>query len=147
MQALLDTGNLAYDFIARRVVDKNKLQKFIVESSTITICSGLDNQCYEISKSIALSVECKLGNGCIALHYSVYVFTTFLFLRGLVQELSGSQPVLTSAQFLWETWASNSGPYVYMPLVLPTQPREKRKNGNPRTRHEITIFSGTASNS
>ena len=59
VQALLDTGNLAYDFIARRVVDENKLQKYIVDSNTITICSGLDNQCYEISKSIALSVKYK----------------------------------------------------------------------------------------
>ena len=50
-----------------------------------------------------------------------------------MQDLSGSQLVLTSAQSLWKTWASNSGPYVYMPLVLPTQPYKHYTGKSPIT--------------
>ena len=42
VNALLDTGSLAGDYVSRRVVDKINLQPVISETS-YTVCSGLDN--------------------------------------------------------------------------------------------------------
>ena len=56
MNALLDTGSLAGDFVSRRVVDKFNLQPVISETS-YTICSGLDNQCYEVNTIVLLGVS------------------------------------------------------------------------------------------
>ena len=56
VQALLDTGNLAGDFIAQRVVDNFKLHPFIFTSNSKRICSGLDNQCYDTNMYINLQV-------------------------------------------------------------------------------------------
>jgi hypothetical protein len=47
--ALLDTGSLAGDFVALRVIQNLKLINFIVSTSQRTVCSGLDNKCYDIS--------------------------------------------------------------------------------------------------
>ena len=57
-EALLDTGCLAGDFISERIVDNNNL-RFLVKNSinTYTVCSGLDNQCYDIRNSIPLRVS------------------------------------------------------------------------------------------
>ena len=55
--ALLDTGSLAGDFVALRVIQNLKLTKFIVSTSQRTVCSGLDNKCYDISKHIPLYVS------------------------------------------------------------------------------------------
>ena len=55
-EALLDTGCLAGDFVARRVVDKYHLSPIIHSDSHNSFCSGLDNTCYDMSKSIALTV-------------------------------------------------------------------------------------------
>ena len=50
-EALLDTGCLAGDFISERIVDNNN------SINTYTVCSGLDNQCYDIRNSIPLRVS------------------------------------------------------------------------------------------
>ena len=56
MNALLDTGSLAGDYVSRRVVDKISLQPVISETS-YTVCSGLDNQCYEVNTILLLCVS------------------------------------------------------------------------------------------
>ena len=56
IKALLDTGSLAGDFIAYRCVLNLKLENFILTSKKRQVCSGLDNQCYDISSSIALRI-------------------------------------------------------------------------------------------
>ena len=57
-EALLDTGCLAGDFVSERIVDNNNL-RFLVKNSIITdtVCSGVDNQCYDIRNSILLRVS------------------------------------------------------------------------------------------
>jgi hypothetical protein len=47
--ALVDTGSLAGDFVALRVIQNIKLTKYIVRTSHRTVCSGLDNKCNDIS--------------------------------------------------------------------------------------------------
>lgn len=56
LKTLLDTGSLAGDFIAYRCVLNLKLESFITTSKKRIVCSGLDNQCYDISSSIALRI-------------------------------------------------------------------------------------------
>ena len=53
---LLDTGSLAGGFVSRRVVDKFNLQPVISETS-YTVCSSLDNQCYEVNTILLLHVS------------------------------------------------------------------------------------------
>ena len=55
-KALLDSGSLAGDFIAKRVVCKLKLEHHIVTNKSRTVCSGLDRKCYEMSNTLALYV-------------------------------------------------------------------------------------------
>jgi transposase InsO family protein len=57
VNALLDTGSLAGDFIANRVVQALKLQHFVNKQKSKYVCSGLDNKCYNICSTIALQVE------------------------------------------------------------------------------------------
>ena len=56
MEALLDSGSLAGDFIAKRVVSQLKLEHHFVSSKSRTMCSGLDSKCYDISNTLALYV-------------------------------------------------------------------------------------------
>ena len=55
--ALVDTGSLAGDFVALRVIQNLKLTNYIVSTSHRTVCSGLDNKCYDISRHIPLYVS------------------------------------------------------------------------------------------
>ena len=57
MDALLDTGCLAGDFIAKRIVDRFNIKPFINSAAKLSVCSGLDNACYDISKSVIISVN------------------------------------------------------------------------------------------
>ena len=57
MDALLDTGCLAGDFVARRVVDKYNIEPVIHSAAKLSVCSGLDNTCSDISKSVIISVN------------------------------------------------------------------------------------------
>ena len=57
MDALLDTGCLAGDFLARRVVDRFNIKPVINSTANLSVCSGLDNTCYDISKSVIVSVN------------------------------------------------------------------------------------------
>ena len=56
VEALLDSGSLAGDFIAKRVVSQLKLEHHVVSNKSRTVCSGLDSKCYDISNSLALYV-------------------------------------------------------------------------------------------
>ena len=56
VQVLVDTGALAGNFIAMRVVKHFNLEDFIVNSQTLTVCSALDSKCYNISQSINLKL-------------------------------------------------------------------------------------------
>ena len=57
MDALLDTGCLAGDFVARRILDKYNMKPVIHSTANLSVCSGLDNTCYDISKSVMISVN------------------------------------------------------------------------------------------
>ena len=57
IKTLLDTGNLVDDCVALKVVDSLNLTPYIVRSNSKTVCSGLDNKCYDVSNTIALSVR------------------------------------------------------------------------------------------
>ena len=54
VEAVLDTGNHASDFGAFRIIKKLNLSKYIVESNSKTVCSRLDNACYDTSKSMQI---------------------------------------------------------------------------------------------
>ena len=54
---MLDTGCLAGDFVARRVVDRFNIKPVINSAAKLSVCSGLDNTCYDISKSVIISVN------------------------------------------------------------------------------------------
>ena len=56
MEALLDSGLLAGDFIAKRVLSKLKLEHHVVTKKSRAVCSGLDSKCYDISNTLALYV-------------------------------------------------------------------------------------------
>ena len=53
---MLDSGSLAGDFIAKRVVSQLKLEHHVVSNKSRTVCSGLDCKCFDISNTRALYV-------------------------------------------------------------------------------------------
>ena len=57
VDALLDTGCLAGDFVARRIVDRFNIKPVINSAAKISVCSGLDNTCCDISKSVIICVN------------------------------------------------------------------------------------------
>ena len=57
LDALLDTGCLAGDFVARRIVDTNNIKPVIHSTAKFSVCSGSDNTCYDISKSVIICVN------------------------------------------------------------------------------------------
>ena len=57
VDALLDTGCLAGDFVARRIVDRFNIRPIINSAAKLSVCSGLDNTCYDISDSVIISVN------------------------------------------------------------------------------------------
>ena len=57
VDALLDTGCLAGDFVARGIVDRFNIKPVINSTTKFSVCSGLDNTCYDISKSVIISVN------------------------------------------------------------------------------------------
>ena len=57
VDALLDTGCLAGDFVARRMVDRFNTKPVINSAAKLSVCSGLDNTCYDISKSVIVSIN------------------------------------------------------------------------------------------
>ena len=56
VKGLLDTGCLAGDFVARRIVEKYNIQPILQSTSKLSVCSGLDNTCYDMSKLVIVSV-------------------------------------------------------------------------------------------
>ena len=57
VEGLLDTDYLAGDFVARRIVERNNIQPILQSTAKISVCSGLDNTCYDMSKSVMISVN------------------------------------------------------------------------------------------
>ena len=53
VEGLLDTG----DFVARRIVERYNIQPILQSTAKLSVCSGLDNTCYDISKSVIVSVN------------------------------------------------------------------------------------------
>ena len=49
MEGLLENGCLAGNFVARRIVEKHNIQ--------LSVCSGFDNTCYDMSKSVVIIHE------------------------------------------------------------------------------------------
>ena len=52
VEGLLDTGCLARDFVARRIVDEYNIKPILQSTAKLSVCSGLDNTCYDMSKSV-----------------------------------------------------------------------------------------------
>ena len=50
---MLDSGSLAGDFIAKRVISQLKLEHHVVSYKSRTVFSGLDSKCYDISNTLA----------------------------------------------------------------------------------------------
>ena len=48
LESLLDTGCLAGDFVARRIVERYNIQPILQSTAKLSVCSGLDNTCYGI---------------------------------------------------------------------------------------------------
>ena len=57
LDALLDTGCLTGNFVARRVVDKYNFKPVIYSASKLSVCSGFFDISYDISKSVIISVN------------------------------------------------------------------------------------------
>ena len=57
VEGLLDTGCLAGNFVARRIVDKYNIKPILQSTAKLSVCSGLDNTCYDMSKSVIVSVN------------------------------------------------------------------------------------------
>ena len=57
VEGLLDTGCLAGDFVARRILDKYNIKPILKSTAKLSVCSGLDNTCYDMSKSVIVSVN------------------------------------------------------------------------------------------
>ena len=53
MDALLDTGCL----VAKSIVDRFNIKPVISSAAKLSVCSGLDKTCYDISKSVIISVN------------------------------------------------------------------------------------------
>ena len=56
VECLLDTCCLAGDFVARRIVERYNIPPILQSTSKLSVCSGLDNICYDMSKSVIVSV-------------------------------------------------------------------------------------------
>ena len=56
VQVLIDTGSLAGNFVAMRVIKNFHSEEFTIFDKTLTVCSALDGKCYNISKSINLKM-------------------------------------------------------------------------------------------
>ena len=56
LECLLDTGCLAGDFVAIRIVERYNIPPILLSTSKLSVCSGLDNICYDMSKSVIVSV-------------------------------------------------------------------------------------------
>ena len=56
VQVLIDTGSLAGNFVALRVIKNFHLEEFVIFDKTLTVWSALDGKCYNISKSINLKM-------------------------------------------------------------------------------------------
>ena len=52
LDALLNIGCLAGDFVARRIADKDDIKPGLQSTAKLYVCSGLDNTCYDLSKSV-----------------------------------------------------------------------------------------------
>ena len=57
VDVLLATGCLAGDFVARQIVDKYDIKPVLQPTAKLSVYRGLDNTCYDISKSVIISVD------------------------------------------------------------------------------------------
>ena len=56
VQVQIDTGSLAGNFVAMRVMKNFHLEQFNIFDKTLTTCSALDGKCHNICKSINLKM-------------------------------------------------------------------------------------------
>ena len=73
----MDTGSIASNFIARRVIKNLNLTQHVSKSSkkAFKVCSGLDNHCYEISETMDLNLSyfCPDLNNYYSFQITAYV--------------------------------------------------------------------------
>ena len=56
VNVLLDTGSLAGDFVSDRLVNDLGLSPFVLVSTPKSVCSGFNNQCVDLHRTLQLSV-------------------------------------------------------------------------------------------
>lgn len=81
IETLLDTGSLAGNFVLRQVVNDLNLQADIItKTCTSTVCSGLDNQCYDLTSTILLKLSyfCSIINNYASFEVQAFIVETVL---------------------------------------------------------------------
>ena len=76
IETLLDTGSLAGNFVLRQVVNDLHLQADIItKTCTSTVCSGLDNQCYDLTSTIPLKLSyfCSIINNYASFKIQAFI--------------------------------------------------------------------------
>lgn len=91
METLLDTGALAGNFVLRQVVNDLNLQADIItKSCTSTVCSGLDNKCYDLTSTILL----KLSYFCSIINkYASFEIQAFIIDNSPLKLIIGLQSI------------------------------------------------------
>jgi hypothetical protein len=91
IETLLDTGSLAGNFVSRQVVNDLNLQADIItETCTSTECSGLDNQCYDLTPTIPLKLSyfCSIIN-----NYASFEIQAFIIDKSPLKSIIGLQSI------------------------------------------------------
>ena len=76
IETLLDTGSLAGNFVLRQVVNDLNLQADIItKTCTSTVCSALDNRCYDLTTTIPLKISyfCSIINNYASFKIQVFI--------------------------------------------------------------------------
>ena len=101
---------LAGDFVARRVVDKYNIKPIIHSTAKLSVCSGLDNTCYDISDSVIISVN--------YLNERVNKINNFE-IKAIIYDISKS--VITSVNYFNER-LNNTNTFEIKAIILDTSP-------------------------
>lgn len=91
MKTLIDTGSLAGNFVLRSVVNDLNLHKDIITTfCASTVCSGLDNSCYNLNSTIIL----KLSYFCSVLNkYASFEIQAIIFDNSAIELIIGLKSI------------------------------------------------------
>ena len=77
IETLIDTGSLAGNFVLRQVlIDLNLTSAITASTCPSTVCSGLDNSCYDLKHSIKLTISyfCSILNNYASFERKAFIF-------------------------------------------------------------------------